>query len=285
MAFLKNTLFLSLALAGCASSQTQPEPTNPELQPGGSSIQPLLESLLGKTLHIILHDHLESKFQDGIFETDTNAIEAIHNTDPPLASRLLSAAHLDLLRRQTPNSTTPPEETTPSDTSSPPQETTPPSATSTAHIESSLSPPSSTDTPPTNPPVNDPSIDLPTPSSANNPSSTGPSPPISTITDPSIDQGTTTAPPSRLTTTTRPGSSLGASVVSSVVLSTSTMPDGRVEVVTSYTVVGGEAMRPTGTGAVGGREGDPQLQGGGGRIGVMWVMVGLAGAVGMAVGM
>jgi len=64
-----------------------------------------LNSLPEASIHAALQESLPN-FKDGMFEHDSSAIEAVHRTNPPLATKLLAAARYDLLRRQNGNLTT-----------------------------------------------------------------------------------------------------------------------------------------------------------------------------------
>lgn len=83
------------------------------------AFQDLLNALPEESLHVALHNH-HPKFQDGVFEGDRTAVEIVHHEDPPLATKLISAAKLDILKRQAgqtnSSGTTPPPAT--SDSSS-----------------------------------------------------------------------------------------------------------------------------------------------------------------------
>lgn len=60
----------------------------------------------------VLAKHLPSQYKVGIFEKDHAAIEAIHQTNPTMATKLLAAARYDLIRRQNGNLTSPTTTTT-----------------------------------------------------------------------------------------------------------------------------------------------------------------------------
>ncbi|KAI9673346.1 MAG: hypothetical protein M1829_004113 [Trizodia sp. TS-e1964] len=57
-----------------------------------TSFQQLLNTVSEDTLHAMLHLHLPPKYQHGVFPKDKAAIEAVHNVDPPMATRLLRLA-------------------------------------------------------------------------------------------------------------------------------------------------------------------------------------------------
>lgn len=77
-----------------------------ETLPPNVDFQAVLASLPQEDLRAALHAHLPSKYKDGMFERASHAVEAIHHSDPTLATRLVAAARYDLIRRQNGNLTT-----------------------------------------------------------------------------------------------------------------------------------------------------------------------------------
>ena len=96
---LVKQLLLSLSLASWAFSQTQPEPSDLSVE-GHAEFRDLLEALPEQSIHAALQDNLLPKYQDGVYEHDKSALEAVHSDNPPLATRLLAVAALDLIKRQ-----------------------------------------------------------------------------------------------------------------------------------------------------------------------------------------
>lgn len=96
---LVRQLLLSLSLASWVFSQSQPEPSNLSIENQDEFLE-LLEALPEESIHVALQENLHPKYQDGIYEHDKSALEAVHSDDPPLATRLLAVAALDLIKRQ-----------------------------------------------------------------------------------------------------------------------------------------------------------------------------------------
>src|SRR6266480_8025743 len=136
---------LSLSLAHWVFPHSQPEPSDLPVDKQ-DEFHELLEALPEQSIHAALQEKLHPKYQEGVYEHDKSAIEAVHSVNPPLATRLLAVAALDLIKRQngttpaststtnTPATTNP--ETTPSNPppSNPPPSNPPPSTSSTAVI-------------------------------------------------------------------------------------------------------------------------------------------------------
>jgi hypothetical protein len=109
MPALLSILLASLSFSSVAFSQAQPEPSPnyPDQRPAGLfNFQELLEALPAESLHAALHKHLDGKYTDGAFEHDRAAVNAVHDEDPPTATRVLAEAALDLIKRQNSNGTT-----------------------------------------------------------------------------------------------------------------------------------------------------------------------------------
>ena len=70
------------------------------------SFEDVLATIPSSIIHDTLHERLPQLFKDGMFERDSSAVEAVHRTNPPLATKLLAAARYELLRRQNGNLTT-----------------------------------------------------------------------------------------------------------------------------------------------------------------------------------
>ena len=110
---LRNILLLALPLAGSVLAQNQPKPSHKKdaYADPNQAFQDLLNALPEESLHAALHNH-HPKFQDGVWEHDRSAVENVHKEDPPLATKLIVAAKVGLIRRQAANGTssTPPAE-------------------------------------------------------------------------------------------------------------------------------------------------------------------------------
>ncbi|OCL11592.1 hypothetical protein AOQ84DRAFT_184640 [Glonium stellatum] len=99
-------LLLALPLAGSVLAQNQPKPsqkTDSYIDPN-QAFQDLLNAVPEESLHAALHNH-HPKFQDGVWEHDRAAVENVHREDPPLATRLILAAKIELAKRQASNGT------------------------------------------------------------------------------------------------------------------------------------------------------------------------------------
>lgn len=133
---LRNILLLALPLAGSVLAQNQPEPSQKRdayVDPN-QAFQDLLNALPEESLHAALHNH-HPKFQDGVWEHDRSAVENVHKEDPHLATKLIAAAKVELIRRQT-NGTS---SASPAESSN---------AASSAQAESSAAAPASTSSAP-----------------------------------------------------------------------------------------------------------------------------------------
>lgn len=105
-------ILLSLSLASWAFPQSQPEPSDLSVD-RHAVFRELLEALPEQSIRAALQKKLHPKYQDGVYEHDKSALEAVHSANPPLATSLLAVAALDLIKRQngsapTSTSTTPP---------------------------------------------------------------------------------------------------------------------------------------------------------------------------------
>ena len=201
----------------------------------------ILESTPRTNLHATLHEHLPTVFKDGMFEHDSSAIEAIHRTNAPLATRLLAAARYDLLRRQNGNLTT----TTPTTSAPPPPVIVPVTISSTdsgGSIVTTVATALSSAT------VSIETV-LPTTDAAGQTSLLTTLVPAAIVTNSNGQVQTTAAPTLNpngdivLTTTNAQGSvyvttiTPDGGVFSSVVLETTTLPDGSQSTYTSFALV------------------------------------------------
>ena len=52
----------------------------------------MMDEISPSILHHVLHEHLEPKFQDGVFSKDRSALEHVHSADPAFATHLIHMA-------------------------------------------------------------------------------------------------------------------------------------------------------------------------------------------------
>lgn len=281
---LSASLFL-IALTSCAWGQQQ--------EPEGDleTFQKLLEQVDPPSLHEALHSVSGKKYKHGAFPEDRTAVEVIHKEEPSVATRIVKLARrqdnevIDLGKRQGPDisngttpTNTPPGPNPETSTRVTPVPQTPQSSTPAPGqtTEASTSP-ASVDTPTTTPSAPTSSNNAPVSSPAVSTTSAGPatrsSNPSTTARSVSLTAGQV------ITTTNGVGLTIistvggGASTISpsakgvtstnthraeaqtSVVVQTSTLPDGSQSVVTAVTVVGagasGAGETPSGTAGVG----------------------------------
>ncbi|KAF2678610.1 hypothetical protein K458DRAFT_244430, partial [Lentithecium fluviatile CBS 122367] len=242
------------------------------------AFQDLLNALPEESLHAALNSL--THFRDGIFESDRDGVERVHQDNPPLATKLIVAAVQDLkAKRQVPsNGTTtstgqPPESTTASPPSSPavvvpvPVETTTDSSGQTTTVSSSI--------------LSEPTASVALTTTLTNAQG---SVQVATTTKPAVIFSTTDSsgrgtvitsavdfqPTSGevLTRTNEQGSTFlttytpDGGKVSSVVLLTTTGSDGQPSVVTSYTYVDPAAATGSGAGGATTTGARPGLQSG-----------------------
>ncbi|KAK5007979.1 hypothetical protein LTR16_010714, partial [Cryomyces antarcticus] len=103
MLSIRNILFLaplvsSLTLSAFAQRQPEPSKDTDRLE-GIHNFRDLLNALPAESLHAALEGHLRPKYQDGVFEGDQRAMEAVHNDNPPLATRLMEIAKADVVAK------------------------------------------------------------------------------------------------------------------------------------------------------------------------------------------
>lgn len=116
MRALHQLVLLSLPLLGTVYCEEPASPTkqsslNPYYASAQDAFMDLLNALPEESLHAALHSI--AKFKEGIFESDRHGVERVHEDNPPLATKLIVAAVQDLKKRQNPvNGTTPPPQTT-----------------------------------------------------------------------------------------------------------------------------------------------------------------------------
>ena len=97
------SILLTLSLLSCISSYVITEPpssrqADKENLSDLEAFQQLLEQVDPPALHAALHDYSPKKFKHGVFKEDRTAVEAVHSLDAPLATSILSLA-----RRQEPS--------------------------------------------------------------------------------------------------------------------------------------------------------------------------------------
>ncbi|TLD30952.1 hypothetical protein PspLS_02552 [Pyricularia sp. CBS 133598] len=196
----------------------QPEGGNEET----GSFPCLLNAVSSEALHDVLHRYFPKRFKDGIYESDKNAMEAVHREDASLATSLVKIAKRQGGGGNNTTSaapTTPQPPTTPTTTPVPTTPTTPPVET----------------TPTSQPPTTGPAPT--TPSTRQTTPSTSPS---TTSAEPTTSQATPT--PTSTSSTTRVRSS--RPVTSTY---TSTASNGGVVIVTQTSFVDADPGEPTGT--------------------------------------
>ena len=316
---LRNILLLALPLAGSVLAQNQPKPSQKRdayVDPN-QAFQDLLNTLPEESLHTALHNH-HPKFQDGVWEHDRSAVENVHKEDPRLATKLIVAAKVELIRRQA-NGTS----------SAPPSESSN-AAPSSAQAKSSAAAPTSTSS--ASPPVIVP-IQVSTTDSAGKPTVvsssilSAPTVSVAVVVTTTNSAGSTyvsstDAPGVVYTTTDSAGSTFvttsavafaptqgqvmtetnskgstfittytpGGGTVASVVLVTTHNSDGKLETFTSYAYVGASATGTESAGqkppATGTQSSKPGLQtGAAGVLSRRWGVEAVAvvgGAVGVA---
>ncbi|TLS31613.1 hypothetical protein PpBr36_03179 [Pyricularia pennisetigena] len=182
----------------------------------------LLNAVSSEALHDVLHRYFPKRFKDGIYESDKNAMEAVHREDASLATSLVKIA-----KRQGGggnNTTTTAAPTTPQPTT--PTTRPAPTTPTTTPVET---------TPTSQPPTTGPAPT--TPSTRQTTPSTSPS---TTSAGPTTSQGTTT--PTSTSSTTRVRSS--KPVTSTF---TSTASNGGLVIVTQTSFVDADPGEPTGT--------------------------------------
>jgi len=105
MPSLRLILLASLSITSLVLSQPAPEPSSNKANQSPFDFQELLNALPEESLHAALHKHLDTKYQDGVYEHDRSAVSVVHEEDPPTATKVLVEAALDLIKRQNSNST------------------------------------------------------------------------------------------------------------------------------------------------------------------------------------
>ena len=108
MVSLRSLFLLTLTCASAVVAQEQPQPAEQHLE-SQRQFSELLEALPEESVRSALGMH--PQFRDGVWENNKNAVVAVHKDNPSLATRLLAVAALDLLKRQ--NGTAPPTSTAP----------------------------------------------------------------------------------------------------------------------------------------------------------------------------
>ena len=96
MPSIRSILFI-LSLLSCISSYVITEPSSSreadkETLSDLEAFQRLLEQVDPPALHAALHDYSPKKFKHGVFKEDRTAVEAVHSIDPSLATSILSLA-------------------------------------------------------------------------------------------------------------------------------------------------------------------------------------------------
>ena len=284
--FLSTYLFL-VALGSCVSGQK--DGLNYEEKRDLETFQKLLDQVDEPSLHEALHSFSPKKFKHGAFREDRTAVEVIHQEEPSVATSIVNLAQrqksevVDLSKRQDISNGTTPSNTPPVVS---PQSTSRPTP---VPLGSSSTPAPGTTTQSSNNPAASasPSTVLSTgasvsPSSIASSTLAAVSSSAASITSstPSSTGGSNTYTTGQVITTTNavgltiistigggastvsPSKTVGTSTdthksaaPTSVIVQTSTLPNGSKSVVTAVTVVGaganGAADTPTGTAGVG----------------------------------
>ena len=100
-------LLVTLGLASAVSPNGQPcqngesnGPGDAEPEESPSAFSRLLSSASPEALHKFLHSHFPGTYRHGVFDSDQAAMEAVHSSDPELASSIV-----ELAKRQSANET------------------------------------------------------------------------------------------------------------------------------------------------------------------------------------
>jgi predicted phage tail protein len=288
MPSIKSLALAGLWFAALAVAQSSPEPGTESSPQPNLDFQEILNALPAESLHAALHEHLDDKFKDGIYEKDSHAVKAVQNVNPGLAIKLVAAARYDLIRRASNTTTTtaapPPPTTTTTSTSNtavivPVPVTTTDAAgsttvsTATALVSASVSA----------------VVTLSSTDAAGSVVVVTSTAPAVVLTN-SQGQLTTSAAPTlsngvvRLTTTNAAGSTYvatftpGGGVVSSVLLLTTTLPDGSRKTSTSFLIVPA-SKTPHASGTAG-----PKLQNAAGQLRAVSVLPLVLGSVLLVLG-
>lgn len=236
-ALLISSVAVAVAVSPTDLTATDSSSRNPSLQEVLGNID---ESSIHRALHL-----LSDKFRDGVFPTDTNAVEALHKEDASLAARLMKLAKRQQPADNSTSSTVPPS----------PSSESPPPPTSQVPSTTSEQPPETTKTPePTTPSTTDQSTPPPTtPSTTTAPSTTSSEKPPETTQ--STEQTTTSESPSptqspttfSTSSSTKPNTTPSPSTTqepntdtepyTSTYESTTTLPNGSLSTVTAVTVI------------------------------------------------
>jgi hypothetical protein len=112
------------------ASPTQDLNANKLYSNANEAFQDLLNALPEESLHVALNSL--TKYKDGVFESDRHGVEHVHHDNPPLATKLIVAAVQDLKKRQQPSngtaSATPPPQTSQAPSQAPSSDAAPPSS-------------------------------------------------------------------------------------------------------------------------------------------------------------
>ena len=319
MMSIRMVLVTALAVVTFVFAQPSPQTSEQHDVNSRQEFKDLLEALPEDSLHTALHLH--PQFRDGVYEKYKSAVEAVHQDNPPLATRLLAIAALDLIKRQnnsvsaTPNTPTtsipptsankpPPASSTPTQVVVPITMATTNSAGKTVEVTTSAVASASVSVVVPVTTTNSKGQQVVTSSTvagavvvSNGHTTTAPVPIFTPPTQPTGSQGidiTTTDPLGNtivlsdvhsgqaVTTTDAQGSTFVTTYtpdggeVSSLVLSTSTLPDGSRSTITSFAVVTpGSATHPAGASDTS----NPHLQSGGLQSAVVNKLVVLLSAV------
>ena len=97
MLSLRSILLFGLPLVSLCSAQSQQKPNEADSEI--ISLNELVNLLPEESVKAALHDNL-AQYRDGVYEHGKNAIEAIHNDDPQLATKLVDQVLQQEIERQ-----------------------------------------------------------------------------------------------------------------------------------------------------------------------------------------
>jgi hypothetical protein len=110
MPSIRSLLLLSLPFASiCSAKVQQRRHDGADRRQNLGALDAIVDSLPDESVRSVLKNTLGSKFRDGVFEHNKEAIEAVHHDDPQLATKLVDEAmheefdKLELKKRQNNN--------------------------------------------------------------------------------------------------------------------------------------------------------------------------------------
>ncbi|CCC10042.1 unnamed protein product [Sordaria macrospora k-hell] len=120
--------FFGLTSAGPSRWQQRVQCREGHASPQNENFQSMVDAASTDSLHNILHKTFPGRFQHGVWESEKQAIEAVHRDNAPLATAILRMAKRDdsnttiasTSQQPTPSSTSSSAQVTPSSSSAPP---------------------------------------------------------------------------------------------------------------------------------------------------------------------